>query len=315
VETRIIRDVDYIKNTFFLIDDPASFAGAFAYSVEVFVTVMPQDLVDDPAILRFPGWAIVDSTSEGAMIDEAVAEINAGNPPSWALQQAFRRFARGTDFSLLMTEDSVVVGIELKKPIPATELRSLAVRYRSQLDDVIGGSLGTTPDTLVLEMIKAPDPHPTGPLGSAWRLAMRNAYYLGFSTIEPATLAVRIEDVLSTRADPSRPEGSDIPYVQIFGLDRHGATHSDPPDGKIDNYYLGWSADIERGILWMPAGRAFAPPAERVQAWTGGAFEFSGPYLPQYEKSSRIYRELLNPIEEQDVHQYIIEATVTTPAP
>ena len=146
---------------------------------------------------------------------------------------------------------------------------------------------------------------------------MRNAYNLGFSTIDPATLTVRIEDILNvTRTNASHPEGSNVPYVQIFGLDRYGATESDPPDGRIDNYYLNWSADIERGILWMPTGHGFAPPAERVDVWTNGAFAFSGRILaPVREGLATFIVDLLNPAEEQDAHQYIIKATVTTPAP
>jgi hypothetical protein len=316
VQTNFIRDVDYIRDKFFLIDNPASFAGAFAYSVEVFVTVRPEDLVLDPDIVHMPGWAIADSTMEGARMDAAVAEISTGNTPPWGWQQEFRRLERGTDFSLLMTEDSVVVGIELANPIPPSAQRTVAVRYRSQLDGVIGGSLGTNPDTLVLEMIKPHDPRPTGPFASTWGLTMRNAYDIGFSTIDPATLTLRIEDVLdASRSDSSRPEGPGVPYAQIFGLDRHGATTGHPPDGRIDNYYLNWSADIERGILWMPTAEGFAPPGERVDTWTKSEFEFSGPYLAQYEKARRIYTDRLNPTDELDTHQYLIEATVTTPAP
>lgn len=309
-ETHVIRDVDYVKNKFFLVDDPASFLGAFPYSIEVFVTVTPQDLIQDPSIVRFPGWAVVDSTADGAGISDAVAEIQSGGVPERTLQQDFRRLRRDMDYLVLATQDTVAIGIELKTPVPVTALRSVAIRYRNQLDQVIGGTLGTSPDTLILEMIKPPDPRPDGPFGFLWDYALRNAYYLGFDTINPAHLSVVIHEVNTTRVDTSRPEGSNVPYVQIFGIDVSGA-----PDGKVDNFFHNWGEDLKRGILWMPVAFAFAPPAERVQEWTNGAFAFSGPYLPQYEKSLRIYTELLNPIAEQDAHQYQIEATVTTPAP
>lgn len=315
IETRVIRDVDYVKDKFFLVDDPEAFMGAFPYSVEVFVTVRPEDLILDPTILRFPGWAIADSTAEGDMIAAAVAEIQVGGTPDRALRQEFRRLRGDVDYSLLVSRpDTVAVGIELKTPIPAAELRSVAIRYRNQLGEVIGGSVGS-PDTLILELIKAPDPKPLGVFGILWNFAMRNAYDLGFDPLTPARLSVVIREVNTTRADSSRPDSSNVRYVQIFGLDQTDASGSGPPDGKIDNFFLNWSEDLKRGILWMPVGHAFAPPAERVLEWTNGAFEFSGPYLPQYEKASRIYTEFLNPTAEQDVHQYIIEATVTTPAP
>ena len=159
-------------------------------------------------------------------------------------------------------------------------------------------------------MIKAPDPRPSGPYSTAFRMAMRNAYYLGFPEIDPSTLDVVIKDLLSDRPSRSRPEGSNVPYVRIFGLDREP---SGSPDGKIDNIYLNWDRDLERGILWMPVLHAFAPPPERVAVWTDGEFEFSGVYLPQYETSMRIYAELY--AGDPNVHQYDIHVTVTTPAP
>ena len=81
VETRVIRDVDYIKNTFFLIDAPEAFFGAFPYSVEVFVTVTPEDLVADPGLIAVPAWAVTDSTGEGGMISLAVEALEDGFEP------------------------------------------------------------------------------------------------------------------------------------------------------------------------------------------------------------------------------------------
>ena len=157
-ETRITPDFNYVKNTFFLVDHPTSFLGAFPYSIEVFVTVTPQDLILDPSIVRFPGWAIADSTAEGGGIADAVAEIQAGGVPEHALQQDFRLLRRDVDYSVLATQDTVAIGIELKPPIPATALRSVAVRYRNQLNQTIGGTLGTSPDTLVTSNTPPPLP-------------------------------------------------------------------------------------------------------------------------------------------------------------
>jgi hypothetical protein len=272
----------------------------------VFVTVTPQDLIADPSIVRVPAWAVPDTDPSGAAISQALEDLNAGSRPTGALLQEFRQLKRGADYSPLATADTVAVGFGLATPVPAFEQRTIAVRYRNDFNEAIGGSFA---DTLVLEMIKPADPRPDGPPPSTWPLMMRNAYDLGFGDIDPATLTIKIKDLLSVQ-ETSKPQGSDVPYVQIFGLDRDGA-----PDGKIDHVFLGWFDDLNRGILWFPVLDAFAPPADRVNSWTGGAFEFSGVYLPQFEKSSRIYSDLLNPTQEADVHQYIIEATVTTPAP
>jgi hypothetical protein len=310
--TYTIRDVDYIKNTFFLLDDPADFLGAMPGTIQVFMSVNAQDLVNHPDYLRLPGWAVPDSTASGTMIDALMSALAAGSRPKSGLQTDFRRLSEGTDFSLLATSDSVVVGIEMKQPVPDGALHAIAVRYRNQLGHDIGA---VHADTLVLEMIKAPEQRPHSRFATTWRLTMRNAYYLG-SANPTARWSVKIVDVLNTtRVDASTPQGSDVSYLTIFGLDRHDEAGTGPPDGKLDNFFLGWSADMKRGIMWMPALNAFAPPAERVDVWTNGAFSFTGPYQAQYDTSSTIYTRLLNDIQELDVHQYLIEATATIRQP
>jgi cell surface protein SprA len=280
----------------------------------VYLRLRPEDLAADPTILRFPGWAIPDSTSDGQPLWDAAAEIIADGTPAAGLLQEFRLLERDADYSLIF-DGSTVVGLELAAPAPATELRTLAVRYLNPSGVPIGGTYTyygiSASDTLVLEMIRPPDPRPTEPFGSTWALAMRNAYALGWQDIAPASLTVVINDVISVRADNSRPDGSSVPYMQIFGLDVTDDTGTGPPDGRIDPERI----DLARGIIWFPDRRAFAPNPDRVFDWTDDSFQFSGPYQAQYDRARRIYEERLNAAQANDVFQYLITATVTVPAP
>ncbi|HEX6790088.1 MAG TPA: hypothetical protein VF247_02145 [Candidatus Krumholzibacteria bacterium] len=314
VETAVIRDVDYIKHKYFLIDTPEDFAGALPSTLKIYVTVTQQELIDDPAIIRFPVWAIPDDTSYGEKIDIAIEALaNGGTPPhNW--HGGMRLLERGVDYELLTQPgDTLALGFALNTPIPPTAEKAVAVSYINGFGVPIGGQI--IDNELILEIIKGPDPDPFGHFGSTFQMMMRNAYDLGFGTIDPANLTVKIEEVNTVDPTPETPDTLlGVPYAQIFGVDRTDDAGTGPPDGRVDHAFYGWLDDLGHSILWMPAYRAFAPPADLVQTWTDGGFVFSGTYLSQYETSQRIYDEALNATEEQQVHQYVIKATLTTPA-
>ncbi len=326
-ETRIIRDVDYVKNKYFYLDDPLSFVGASEVGFEVYRTVTPQDLIADPTIQRLPGWAIPDSVGNGQSIVNAVNRIKAGSRPLVQRRDDFEFLRRGIDYDFIIDANTLdVIGIELFEAIPTTAQKAVAVRYRNAFDQPVGGSYasfgvinpatgqpvlaGSPADTLVLEMIKAPDPRPTGPFGSTWRLAVRNIYNLGLNNIDGNSLEIVVEDVLNPRLNAEVPEGSQETYLRIFGLDRTDRTGTGPPDGRID--LTSGLVNLTTGTLQFPSIAAFAPDTARVREWTNGRFQFTGPYRPQYDKSRRIYRELLNATQEADVHQYIIRITAVS---
>jgi hypothetical protein len=325
-DTHVVRDVDYVKDTYFLVDDPASFVGATDTGFEVWRRVTPQDLILDPTIMRFPAWAIPDSVGDGQSIVSAANAIKAGGRPAAALAQDFMRLGPGADYTLTLdTHTPTIVGIALTNPLPATALKTLALRYTNDYGKKVGGSYaafgvidpatgvpvvpGSMADTLMLEMIKAPDPGPAGPFHTVWRLAVRNVYTLGFTNIQGSGFALVIEDLLSPRAKPDRPEGSNVPYLRIFGLDVTDASGMGAPDGRID--LTRGLVDLQRGLLIMPAVRGFAPDAVSVAAWTGGGFAFTGPYQTQFDTAERMYDERLTETGTAGVHQYVIKASVT----
>ena len=76
-------------------------------------------------------------------------------------------------------------------------------------------------DPLVLEILwSGPNSWPGSDYGWTWAYMMRHIYNLGLSNIDGDTFTLEIEDNLSNRLDATRPVGSTVPYIRIFGLDR-----------------------------------------------------------------------------------------------
>jgi hypothetical protein len=340
-ETRTIRDVDYVKNKYFYLDDPASFIGAREVNFEVYRRVTPQDLVIDPTIQRLAGWVIPDPIGDGQTIRDGAAAINGGSRPSVFYQpdpdsavvsfvlspDDFELLERGVDYEFIVDAITLdVVGVELFDPIANSAQKSVGIRYTNQQGTAVGGSYaslgvinpatgqvtvaGSAADTLMLEMIKAQDPRPTGPFGSVWKLGVRNIYNLGLTNIDGNSLEITIEDIINPRLNAEVPEGSDVPYLKIFGLDRTDRTGTGPPDGRID--LTSGLVNLTAGTLQFPSLASFAPDTTNVTEWTDGGFQFDGDYQPQYVTASRIYDELLNTTTEAEVHQYDIKVTAVS---
>jgi cell surface protein SprA len=140
---------------------------------------------------------------------------------------------------------------------------------------------------------------------TTWALEMRHIYDLGSTRINSSTLEINVVDILTARLNPSYPDGSTVPYLQIFGLDQTDMAATGPPDGRID--LSGGRVDVIRGLLYFPVSQAFRPDASSVDAWTNGEFSFTGPYAAQYDASLAIYNEELTPTRADEVHQYMIQ--------
>jgi hypothetical protein len=242
------------------------------------------------------------TTPEDPVVDLQPAEIASFRAPD----------VGSLDYTLIrdVSDENVVIGVELSEPVPNSAQKALALRYQNQTGQQIGGSYSTygitaSVDTLMLEMIKGPDPRPEGRFGTTWTMMARNVYDLGAQHIRPGWYSIWIEDVLNPRADNTRPEGSMVPYKQIFGLDTTNLSGTGPPDGRVDASLL----DLGRGLLRFPSIRPFAPEPYWVDDWTDGAFSFfdaDSMYTTQYETSEQIYDQYLSATWEAEVHQYLI---------
>ncbi|HET6349301.1 MAG TPA: cell surface protein SprA [Candidatus Krumholzibacteria bacterium] len=326
-EEVIVNDVDYVKNKYFYFANPRDFIGPRDETVQVYRTITPNDLLIHPDQPRIHGWVMPDSMGDGSQIKAAADAINAGGRPTAALAQDFQLLTFGQDYDFLIDAQSKkTIGIELFDPIPASATKAIGVSYTNEFGQVVGGSYSSlgvndpatgrppTPDSaadsLMLKMLKAPDPRPTGPFGSTWRLMVRNIYNLGLTNIDGNSLKIDIEDILNTtRLNSDTPQGSDVKYLRIFGLDQTDRAGTGKPDGLIDlNYYV----DLTSGLLTFPSLEPFAPDTTNVTTWTEGQFQFHGQYADQYNTSKKIYEQLLNTTQEQDDHQYVIHVSAVS---
>ena len=329
-ETRTIRDVDYVKNKYFFFNDPLDGPRPLPReeTVEVFQTVTPTELLVDKTIVPLPGWVMPDSTADASQIAANAALLDAGQQPLNAKTEDFRLLTVGEDYEFILDADTEqIIGIEMFESIPNSALKSIGLSYTAENGARFGGtfnSLGirdpttgvvpppnTAGDLLVLRMLKAPDPSPVGPFGSTWGNMIRYIYNLGLTNIDGNSLEIDIEDILNTqRLNSDTPEGSEVKYLKIFGLDQTDRTGNGEPDGLVD-LSLG-RVDLTNGLLLFPSFEAFAPDTNRVTEWTDTTFQFTGEYEEQYNASKRIYTERLNAVDEQEAHQYVITVSAVS---
>lgn len=322
-EESFISDLDYIKNKYFYFADPRAFIGPKPEDpqIEVYRTLLPIEKAQGTKTFQ-PGWVIPDPLGDGQSIRDAADRIKAGSRPQVGLLQDFELLTFGTDYDFIIdAQSNQTIGIELFDPIADTATKALAVSYINQPGQAVGGSyhtLGVTSpaDTLMLKMLKAPDPQAEGEFGTAWRLMIRNIYNLGLTNIDQTSLKVEIEDEIDrTRLNTDTPTGSNVKYLKIFGLDQTDRTGTGDPDGLIDLTY--GFVDLANGLLQFPSIEAFAPDTTDVAEWTKNAadsteFQFHGRYTEQYLKSKDIYEKKLNPQDLIDRHQYVIHVTAVS---
>lgn len=310
-ERRIVRDIDFVRDTYFFLDAPPDsinnfFFGVVEDSIEVFESVSDIERQTNPDLVTFPGKAWVDRFGDGSEIRAARADIAARRTPPPFEDRNFKLLTVGDDYRFVLNAvDESIIGLEMLRPVPSTKV--LAVRYANLRGDVIG-NFGVFADTLDLELIKPRDPRPTNQFGYTWQYMMRNIYNLGLTKIDRATLDLEIEDN-DNRLDLSIPAGSDVPWIRIFGLDRTDVSGVGPPDSRID--LSSGLIDLDRGILTFPILTPFSPPDDSVAVWTGGKFDFN---TPRYQdiRRSEIYTDFLSRPEDFHRFRIVVRAASTS---
>jgi hypothetical protein len=191
------------QNKYFYFADPRAFIGPRPEKpqIEVYRTLLPQEKSQGAKTFQ-PGWVMPDSVGDGQSIRDAATRIKNGSRPlsTSSLLQDFELLTFGTDYDFIIdAESNQTIGIELFDPIADNATKALAVSYINQAGQAVGGSyhslgIAAAGDTLMLKMLKAPDPRDTGPFGTTWRLMIRNIYNLGLTNIDLSSLKVEIVD-------------------------------------------------------------------------------------------------------------------------
>jgi hypothetical protein len=310
VEVRTINDSDFIRNTFFFLDNPDSskyFYRPDEATIEVFESVEPWEIANDPNMTVFYGRAWVDRWGDGSDIQAALDTLAAGGTPPPSQDRPFRILQVDNDYRYVKNlSDDSVIGIELVRPVSDT--RVLAVRYVNT--NVQPDTIGNLPNfdvELALELIKPYGARPGDAFGYTWSYMMRHIYSLQLSNIDPASLTVEIKD-LRPRLDQTVPEGSTVPWIQIFGLDLVNAVGDSLPDNRFDtNRNL---IDFENGTLTFELRTPFNPSDSMVAEYTNGQFSFTGPY--ETFRRPEIYTEYLDEINLSPKFQIVVTAASTS---
>ncbi len=107
----------------------------------------------------------------------------------------------------------------------------LAVAYRTA-NGTTHGDIDYRPgetEDITLKLIKTRRQRSEDP---SWQYEWRNVYNLGTRDISPEGFELKIyKDVAGAQPEDSQ---DGIPYLRIFGLDKHGEQLDSPPDGLID---------------------------------------------------------------------------------
>ena len=332
-EQRVIRDIDYVKNQYFYFDNPF-FVDIRNIKprnddplrpVEIWREIDPIEKTTKPDLDWAPAKAFLDLDGRGTNLDIAANLIKINTPAADLpphVPADFERLRENVDYNFIFDFDdpNAVVGLVLTQRVE--DNKALAVSYVTTDGDVVGGPYSdwdipkgpgvAERDTMILELVKPKVARPDDPdYGFTWDYMMRNYYRLGLLNIEPASFELEIRD-RTPRLDTSSPTGSQIPYLQIFGLDRFNAANDSVPDGRIDI-----RPDIlntATGVLQFPSANAFAPDTNAVKVWTDSLFNFgAAEYWPQWKKSLRIYTEhLTNPFLDAYQYDIVVRAISTS---
>jgi hypothetical protein len=303
VEERRIRDTDFVKNRYFFLDSPVVGPGKFSPPVVGKLDLFRSVRISGSQPPTDGTWAraYVDSLGDGS-------EIGSG---LYSELQYFKQLVQNTDYFYILDARDLksVIGIELAQPLSPGE--TLAAAYVNADNDVIGDfdAAYSQADTepLHFELIWPSEPVPDGPYGHTWSYMMRHIYDLGLSNIDGNTLDVEIQDY-GTRGDLTVPDGSSVPWIRIFGLDRTDTRGTGVSDGKVD--LLSSVVDLAEGRLTFPVLRPFDPPADSVAAWTKGEFAFTGEYADK--PNPELYTVRTNSSEFQSQFEIIVRAQSTT---
>ncbi|MDP6797310.1 MAG: cell surface protein SprA [Candidatus Krumholzibacteria bacterium] len=267
VQSDYVLDTQFLANQFFYLDHPGSAETYYHWIVdEATLNVFLEDFVppSPQGEIQYAGYALVDSLGDG------LADGGEGHDLSFG---SFRLLTLGTDYILRLDPEQNFVALELNYPIQESDILAVSyVAHHSETGDSLHvgtvdlstseGWFTENPDTLALELIKPENFLPESP---TWDYMFRNVYSLGGRNLDYNTLEVEVHRV-STRPDPSHPEGDTTPYLRIFGLDQYYGTgsSSEGHDGKVDQVWV----DESRGLLFFPYVNPFDPPEELVYDWT-----------------------------------------------
>lgn len=181
--------------------------------------------------------------------------------PDFSAPYAYATRWRELDYDLMLDVNGDLVALDMRQQMLNEDI--LAVVYTVvDADDNFLYRVGDTPgiddDTRVplpnedqvyyrMKLLKAPV-NQKEPF--TFYYVLRNIYSLGGGNIDIDTFELRIERNVTSDNFPYQDE-NEIPYIEIFGLDRTNAQNTGEPDGLVDKTD-GAIFDMRKGLLKFP---------------------------------------------------------------
>jgi hypothetical protein len=221
--TKEIRDYQYLRRVYFFFDSfylnqfknnrdqygVVSFDSAYKIE-DIDIYIDDNKSNNDIEMQAIPGRAIyLDSATEG-VVDSVRGWFHLLDPTEYFIDRNLGYIA----LSSAVADEYV-----------------LAVAYRTA-NGTTHGDIDYRPgetEDIALKLIKTRKERSEDP---SWQYEWRNVYNLGTRDISPEGFELKIyKDVAGAQPEDSQ---DGIPYLRIFGLDKHGEQLGSPPDGLID---------------------------------------------------------------------------------
>ena len=151
--------------------------------------------------------------------------------------------------------------ISLKNALAADEVLGVAYEYtyngRTYQVGEFSADITTTAQSLYLKMLKSTTLDPRQPM---WKLMMKNVYSLGAFQVQQQNFRLNIKYLSDTTGTEINylpvPSISNIPLLQVMGLDRIDSNQATGPDGFFD-FIEGYTILASQGKIIFPVVEPF----------------------------------------------------------
>ena len=225
---------------------------------------------------------------------------------------------RPVEFDLYLADGDSLIAVDLRQEMSTVDLLGVVYDvvdahgqsiYHVGDDPWRGDPPGLDIDGVPHYRMKLLKPASRDPF--TFQYVLRNVYYLGAANIQTCDFDLVIERN-TEEADADR-ETNGLPYLRIFGLDRHDPGGGGGPDGIVDENDARLF-DLARGLLRFPLDfpRPFAATAEAYATLAGvspQAFAWDETHLSQL-LTPAIYDPATLPSQYSDHGTFRLVATV-----
>jgi hypothetical protein len=250
VDTTQIRDWQYLRNTYFFLDEFYRANLPDYRKVAEGTSIRPEDYIN-PATLEVYINDFNTTNDAEDLAKEGIARADWDDPRSesgWFEEGNWHRLDPDEEYTLVRELGYIILDRVVQ------ENYALAVIYRTQGGTQYGSR---AQEPYEFKLIKPRDARPDFP---TWNLEWKNVYRIGSSysagrKFDKNSLDIQILKEIPGKEPQTSQEGRS--YLQVFGLDLRGNDPNSPADRLIDKDYIG--LDDIRGHLIFPDQTPFAP--------------------------------------------------------